>query len=386
MMPRTRRETTTSVAPVVDSSGPAAVRQGVHPSVARLAAYSWRLIVIGVVALAALWLVGRLRVAVAAILIAVLLTRALSPISSWLRRHRWPRGLAAATALLVFLLVLVGLAAAIAPSIADEAGSLGPTVTRAVDDIEDWLVDDSPVNVDRVTIDRLRERAAEGIEDLFRVSGGTVIDGAVAAAEVIAVLFLSVLLTFFMLRDGGRFVSWVFRRVRPGRRQHLQKAAERGWSTLGGYLRGVVVLGAVESVFIGLTLLLAGGGLVVPVMIVTFVGAFVPIVGAIAAGVIAVLVALVTGGPGTAITVAVVAVVVQQLDGDLLAPVIYGRALNLHPVVVLLSVTAGGALFGFAGTVLAVPVAAVTVNVGRELRSHGASQVGPSTDDVPSPD
>jgi predicted PurR-regulated permease PerM len=138
------------------------------------------------------------------------------------------------------------------------------------------------------------------------------------------------------------------------------------------------MLGIVEATIIGLTLFLAGGELVGPVVIITFLGAFIPIIGAFLAAVIAVLVALVTGGVGTAVIVAIVAFVVQQLDNDLLAPLIYGRALSLHPVSVLLSVVAGGALFGFAGTVLAVPIVAVVVNVSKELRA-----APPSDQEVP---
>lgn len=122
-----------------------------------------------------------------------------------------------------------------------------------------------------------------------------------------------------------------------------------------------------ESIIIGLTLLLTGSGLVAPVMLLTFLLAFIPIVGAIAAGVIAVLVALVTAGLWAAVIVAIVAIVVQQFDNDLLAPVIYGRALALHPVVILLSLTAGGGLFGLVGTILAVPVVAVLTNVVKVL-------------------
>ena len=112
---------------------------------------------------------------------------------------------------------------------------------------------------------------------------------------------------------------------------------------------------------------LVGSSLVVPVMVVTFLAAFVPLVGAIAAGVVAVLVALVTAGPVPALIVAAVAIIVQQLDNDLLAPVIYGRALKLHPLVVLLGIAAGGALFGFVGTVFAVPVLAVAINAVSEI-------------------
>jgi predicted PurR-regulated permease PerM len=116
-------------------------------------------------------------------------------------------------------------------------------------------------------------------------------------------------------------------------------------------------------------LLLVGGDLIVPVMLLTFVAAFVPIFGALVAGIVATLVALVTAGTVPALIVAGVALVVQQLDNDVLAPFIYGRSLQLHPVVILLSVVTGGALLGIAGAVIAVPLVAVAVSVGKELRT-----------------
>jgi predicted PurR-regulated permease PerM len=345
----------------------------VDPRLEKLAAYCIRLIPIGVVAVALVWLLRELRVLLAAVVIAVVLTRILVPVSRWLRRHRWRPGLAAATTLVGFFLVLTAVAALITLAVSDEVEELGPTIEQALDDIEDWLVDDAPFDVDRATVDQLRDRAGDAIRNLLDVSGSTVVDSATLAGEVLTVLLLSVIFTFFLLRDGRRFAEWAYRRIRADQRPELRAAGERGWSTLGAYVRGVAILGLVEAVVIGLTLWIAGGGLVAPVMVLTFVLAFIPILGAIAAGVIAVLVALVTGGIGTAVVVAIVAVIVQQLDNDLLAPVIYGRALALHPMAVLVSVTAGGALFGIAGTVLAVPVVAVAVSVGRAIGEHHAS-------------
>lgn len=340
-----------------------------HPVVVRLAAYSWRLIAIGIVVIAAVWLVSRLRLVLIPVVIALFLTRALMPTCRWLRKHRWPGALAAATTMFGFFVLFFGLLAAIAPSLAEEAGSLEETVTEALDDVEDWIVEDGPFDISRESIDRLRERTGERVDNFFRASDGAVIDSATLAAEIFAAAILAVVLTFFMLRDGARFTEWSLRHVPERRRSALRRAADRGWLTLGGYLRGAAILGAVESVTIGFALWAAGGGLVAPVMILTFIAAFVPIVGAIAAGVVAVLVALVTGGVVPALIVGAVALVVQQLDNDLLAPVIYGKALNLHPVTVLLSVAAGAALFGLGGTLLAVPLVAVAVNVADELRS-----------------
>jgi putative heme transporter len=181
---------------------------------------------------------------------------------------------------------------------------------------------------------------------------------------------LALIITFFALKDGDRFVAWGRRMVPADRRDVAGVMAARAWETVGGYLRGAALLGFVEGVAIGITLALVGARLAAPVAVLTFITAFVPFVGAIVSGVVAVLVALATGGVEAAVVVAVVAVVIQQFDNDLLAPLVYGRALNLHPVVVLLAITAAGALFGLAGSILAVPVTAVVVNVVGAARGH----------------
>jgi len=346
----------------------------------RLAAYSWRLIVIGMVAVAGLWLLRQARVVVFPIVIAVFLTRALSPVSAWLRRHRWRPGLAAATCVLGFFVILTALLAVAVRSFAGEAESIGPTLTEAVDDIEDWLVNDSPLEVSRESVDRIRERLANEVDKLTRSSDGEIVDRATLVAEVVTGSILAVILTFFMLRDGRRFVEWATARVHGGRQARLGRSLDAAWTTLAGYLRGAALLGTVEAIAIGATLWLVGGGLIAPLMVITFLGAFIPLVGAVLAGIIAVLVALVTASTGAAVIVAIVALVVQQLDNDLLAPVIFGRALSLHPVVILLSVVAGGAIFGLAGTVLAVPVVAVAANATRAYRNPHPEDASVLTD------
>jgi predicted PurR-regulated permease PerM len=332
--------------------------------VAWLAAYSWRLLVIAAAALAALALMRLLAPVLIPAVIALFLTRLLTPVNEVFRRRLRP-GLAAFATMIVFIAGLVGFSFLIVPPIANEAGTLGETLRQALDDVEDWLVES--FDISRQSIQNLRSRVADRLSEFLSAPEGSVITGATLAAEIVAGLLLSLLLTFFMLRDGGRFATWALGRLRPAHHDRARRAAERGWFTLGAYLRGAAALGIVESIAIGLALFFAGGSLVVPVMILTFLAAFVPIVGAITAGVVAVLVALVTGGVGSAAIVAVVAIAVQQLDNDVLAPWVYGRALRLHPVVILVSVVAGGALFGIAGTLLAVPVVAVVVNVFKEL-------------------
>ena len=350
-------------------TGTAASSPRAPTSLDRAAAYSWRIIVVAIVALAGLWLLREARVVFFPVVIAVFLARALSPVSGWLQRHRWRPGLAAITSILAFFVVFALLLTVAVRSFAGEAEAIGPTLTQAVDDIEDWLVDDSPFDISRADAQSVRARIGDEFDNLTRSSDAAVAERATLVAEVVTGVILAIILTFFMLRDGRRFADWVAARGEGRRPARVRRSLDAGWATLAGYLRGAALLGVVEAIAMGITLWLVGGSLIAPVMVITVLAAFIPIVGAVAAGVIAVLVALVTAGTTAAIIVAVVALVVQQLDNDLLAPVIYGRALNLHPVAVLLSVVAGGALLGLTGTILAVPVVAVVANSLRAYRS-----------------
>jgi predicted PurR-regulated permease PerM len=200
------------------------------------------------------------------------------------------------------------------------------------------------------------------------------VSGAVVVAEVLVSIVLGLIITFFMVKDGDRFARWAQRQLPSERRGLGERLGVRAWQTLGSYLKGAALLGLVEGVIIG-TAVGIFGKLGVAVGVFTFLMAFVPIAGAVVAGAVAVLVTLATGGTTAAVVVLVVVVVVQQLDNDLLAPVVYGRSLELHPVTVLLAIAAGGALFGIAGTFLAVPVTAVVLNVLAEYRRAGAEEL-----------
>jgi predicted PurR-regulated permease PerM len=334
-----------------------------------LAAYSWRLLVIAAAAVGVLWLIGQLWVALMALVLVLLLTRLLAAPAARLKAMGWPAALVAVTVLVGFLVALGVVVSLVGVAVGEEANQLGPTVTEAVDDLENWLVEESPFEVSRADIERFREQLRETISASLQASTNQLVSGAVAVVEGVLGILLGLIITFFAIKDSDRFIRWATNLL-PARRRDLgARMGRRAWETLGGYLRGAAILGIVEGTIIGATVALVGGRLAVPVAVLTFILAFVPIVGAIVAGVIAVLVTLATASGTAALIVLVVVVVVQQLDNDLLAPVVYGRTLQLHPVVVLLAIVAGGALFGLPGTFLAVPVTAVAVNVVAEARS-----------------
>jgi putative heme transporter len=355
------------------------VRRPVHPVVERLGAYSWRLIAIGVVGLALLHVLSLLRLVVFPVVVAVLLTAVLSVPLQWLRERGMPPLAAAWTAFLGFVGVIVLAGVLLVPSFIDEFSDLGPAVSDAYADVEDWIIEDSPFDVDRAQLDDLRDQAEDALQRAGSGSGAVVVKGAVLVLEVVASLVLALVLTFFFLKDGERFQRWVLARLPEERRDVTTRMGTRAWSTLRGYLRGSAILGGLEGVIIGVTLWIVGAALVVPVAVITFAAAFVPFVGAVVAGVVAVAVTLATAGPSQALVVAIVAVVVQQFDNDLLAPVIFGKALELHPVVILLVIASGGALAGLMGAFLAVPVAAVILNVLAELHVDDGGLL-PTTD------
>jgi predicted PurR-regulated permease PerM len=324
-----------------------------------------------------LQVLGRLALVLFPLAVALFATRALSIPAGWLRSRGWRPAPAAATTMVGAIVLVAGLIALIAPPMVEEFSDLGPTVDEGVTEVEDWLVEDSPFDVTRREVEDAEDEIVQRGRDALEGSQDQVTQGVRTAVTVLAGLLLAMILTFFALKDGPRFVHWVDGRLPDDRRDQVRAVGEASWAALGGYLRGAALLGLVEAIVIGGTMAIMGAGLVIPVMILTFAAAFVPIVGATVAGVIAVLVTLAAGGVVPALVVGIVAVLVQQLDNDLLAPWIYGKSLELHPVVILLSIAAGTALFGFAGTVLAVPVTATIISSIAALRGE-ADREAPS--------
>jgi len=178
------------------------------------------------------------------------------------------------------------------------------------------------------------------------------------------------MLTFFFVKDGHKFLPWV--RVVAGQRAggHIVEVANRAWATLGGFIRVQSLVALIDAVIIGAGLAILGSPLAIPLAVVTFFAAFIPIVGAFVSGALAVLVTLVTNDPKDALIALAIVVAVQQLEGNVLSPMLQGKTMNLHPAVVLLGVAAGGTLFGVTGAFLAVPVVATVTEMLRYINEH----------------
>jgi putative heme transporter len=335
----------------------------------QLSDIAWRALVIGAAILVVAYIVIRLKVVFLPLGIALLFATFLAPAVGVLERRGLRRGLASAVVFLLFLTSLAGIVLLIAPPVRDQFGDLGPTISEGVEDIEQWLID-GPLELTEREVDDYRTQIGEYLRRAARSSSDQIIAGAVIVAELLTGMLLALLATLFVVKDGPKMQRWALDHLPADRREVVAACAGRAWAALGGFLRGAALLGFVEGGIIAIALALVGADLAIPVAVVTFFAAFFPVLGAILAGIIATLVALVSGGFGDAVVIALVALAVQQLDNDLLAPVIYGKALQLHPLVVISALTAGGAVGGIIGAFIAVPLTAVVTAVSAELWSR----------------
>ncbi|MFP5320215.1 MAG: AI-2E family transporter [Acidimicrobiia bacterium] len=331
------------------------------------AAWSWRLILVGVALWGLAMLVSSLWVVFLPVAVALLLATALTPVRRVMTDRGVPLPLAMLGVVVVFFGVLALAGFLVVPPLVDEFRDIGATLESAADEVQEWLVD-GPLGLDREMVDDARRSIERSVEDA-RVSDGALMDGATLAGTFLAGLLLSLVVAFFVIKDGPQIQRAVLSWFDERQQTRLRAAGNAAWSALGGYVVGSASLGAFEAVVIGATMLIVGAGLALPVAVLTFFAAFFPFVGAVTAGIVAVSVTLVTSGAAAAGIVALVAVAVQQLDNDLLAPVIFGKALELHPLIVILAITTGGALAGLAGAFVAVPLVAVLLRATTAVRA-----------------
>ena len=328
-----------------------------------------RLIVIAASVYVLGWVVGVLWVIIFPIMMALIVSTILVPAVSWLRDRKVPSGLASAAVVFGFLAVVVGIIAALTPQVAGQAPELADSAASGLQQVRDWLTG-GPLGLSEGQI----TRAIEAVQEKLRNSATAISSGLFstigAATSAVVNLVLVLMLTFFFVKDGHKFLPWM--KTLGGRRagEHSAEVMVRAWDTLGGFIRTQSLVAFIDAVIIGTGLAILGVPLAIPLAVVTFFGGYIPIIGAFISGALAVLVTLVTNSPRDALIALAIVIFVQQLEGNVLSPYLQGKNLNLHAAVVLLAVTAGGTLFGITGAFLAVPVAATTAEILRYVNER----------------
>ncbi|MFE1318873.1 AI-2E family transporter [Kitasatospora phosalacinea] len=340
----------------------------------RVAAEStWRLLLIGVALYVLFRVIDTLKLVAFSAVAALLISALLEPTVSWLRRHGVPRSLAAVVTFLAGLASIGLVGWFVFWQVSSNLDSVTTQVQDGVRQLRDWLLN-GPFHLTPDQLNNFTNQITTAIGKNSEALTSAGFTGVTIAVELLTGVVLTAFTTFFLLYDGARIWSWVLRGLPRHSRYAMAGAGPKAWATLTAYVRGTVAVAFIDALCIGIGISMVGVPMAIPLAVIIFLGAFVPLVGALVTGTIAVLIALVaTASVGKALVVLVILIGVQQLEGHILQPLILGRAVRVHPLGVVLGVAAGSIIGGIPGAIVAVPLIAVTNTVTGHLRQRNAA-------------
>jgi predicted PurR-regulated permease PerM len=342
-------------------------------------AYAWRFLVVAAAIGVGIWLVIQLKLLVIPLLVAILITALLWPVFSWMLRHRVPRWLAIVISVVGTLAIVGGLLWLVVWQITRQWSSVQQKTVEAIEQFRQYLID-GPLHLTAAQIDDLLAQAWTLIQEQASLlwSGALAIGTTLGHVGVGALLALFILLT--LLADGAGIWRWTTSLFPRAARPAVDGAGRAGWQTVVNYARTQLLVATIDAIGIGLGAALLGVPLAIPIAVLVFLGAFVPIVGAVVTGAVAVFLALVYNGPWIALWMLVVVLGVQQLEGHVLQPLLMGSAVKVHPLAVVLVVAGGAMIAGIPGALFAVPLAAfvnvVAVYLGERAWETGSPPTG----------
>ncbi|HEV8220556.1 MAG TPA: AI-2E family transporter [Streptosporangiaceae bacterium] len=353
---------------------------GVPRLLAQAAAWSWRILLVGLLIYVGFRVASTLRLVVLPCLAALLLTALLQPLTARLRRTGMPSLAATWCTIGAAVIVLAGLGTLAANRISADYPMLSKEVRHTAIEVRTSLAG-PPFHLNSARIEAYSNQLVHFLNQHQSLVAGTVVTGGRIVLEVLTGLILTIFITFFLLKDGDRIWSWLISGLRPSARQRAGNAGAAAWSALVNYVRGTTVVASIHALIIGLALWLLGVPLLVPLVILVFLAAFVPLIGILVAGALAILVTLGTQGLLAALILLAVFVLENQVESHLLQPLVVGRIVRLHPLAIILVLAVGGIIAGIAGAIVAVPTAAALAHAWPHLRREpgpdGESGHGP---------
>lgn len=316
------------------------------------------------------------------VILAILVSTVLYPVTAWLRSKGFPRTLAAVTTLLGLVVIFGGIFAAMAPMVTAQSKVLINEAEAGIMQLTK-MVNDSPLDIE---VDQLQS-VFQDIVTFAKGQASTIATGVVSgfsmASSIAVATVIMLFITFFILKDGDRFLPWLRKYTGNSAAWHITELTSRVWKTLSGFIQAQAIVALVDAVFIGLGLWALQVPLALVIAVITFFAGFIPIIGAVTAGALAVIIALVSNGLTNALLALALIIIVQQVESNVLQPILQSKAMGLHAAIVLLSITVGSTLAGIVGAFLAVPVAATIAVVLRyhaEMAALRAGEVSP--DDI----
>jgi predicted PurR-regulated permease PerM len=330
----------------------------VQPLVRKAAAWSWRLLVILAGVLALLWVVKHLEFIVVPFALATMVTAMLVPVVDWLDRRGLPRGAAVAIVILSGFVVVGGILTFVISQFIEGAPALVEQVTKSINGAKEWLTTGVFSHFSAEQIDKF----TTGAIDALQSNQAKLTTGVFTTAGTITEIVTGALLMFFtliFLLHGGRNIYAFTTKIFPDTvRERVRDAGRAGFASLIGYVRATFLVALVDAVGIGTGLAIMGIPLALPLASLVFLGAFIPLIGAVIAGGLAVIVALIAKGWVFALITFGLIIAVQQLESHILQPLVMGRAVSVHPLAVVLAIAGGSVLAGIIGALLAVPIVA----------------------------
>ncbi|PKI92163.1 AI-2E family transporter [Actinomycetales bacterium SN12] len=368
--------------PVLDRTVTTSADDKVPAPVRVTAAYAWRLLVIaGLIALF-IWLVMLLKLLVIPLMVAILITALLWPGFQLMLRARFPRWLAIAVTVLGTIAVVTGLLWLVVWQVRAQLPDVQAKTMDAIQQVRAFLLD-GPLQLTEQQIDAYIQ---QGI-GLLDEQADLLLNGALAvtgtAAHILTGTLLALFILICLLADGAGIWRWTLKLFPRTARPAADAGARNGWATVVNYARTQMFVAGIDAVGIGVGAALLGVPMPIPVAVLVFLGSFVPIVGAVVTGAVAVFLALVYNGPVVGLLMLGVVLLVQQLEGHILQPILMGSAVKVHPLAVVLVVAGGAMIAGIPGALFAVPLAAF-VNVAAVTISSGAWRTGrePAPEDL----
>jgi len=356
-------------------AGPAQAAPTVPRFLRQGAAWSWRLLLIGLLIYVAFRVASALSLVVLPCLAALLLTALLHPLTARLRKLGLPSLAATWSTILAAIAVLAGVGTLAANRVSADYPMLSAEVRHTARQIQSSLAG-PPFHISSVRLQQYSNELVQFLTQHKSLVAGTVVTGGRIVLELLTGLVLTVFITFFLLKDYERIWNWLVSRLRPAARERATKAGMAAWDALEHYVRGTTLVAAIHAIAIGLALWILGVPLLVPLIILVFLAAFVPLVGILVVGALAILVTLGTRGWLAAVILLAVFLLENQIESHLLQPLVVGRIVRLHPLAIILVLAVGGIVAGIAGAIVAVPAAAAISHAWPYLRSTQTAPPG----------
>jgi putative heme transporter len=354
----------------------------VEPIVRKTAAWAWRLLVILVAVVVLLWVVKRLEVIVVPLLLALMLSALLVPIVDGLDRRGAPRGGAVALVMLSGFAILGGILTFVVSQFIVGVPDLVNQVTRSIDTTKKWLIE-GPLHLSRQQIDNAGNSAVQALQHNQEKLTSGALSTATAITEIITAALLMMFTLIFFLYGGRNIWHYVTKMFPTDHRERVRAAGGAGFRALTGYIRATFLVALVDALGIGAGLAVMAVPLALPLASLVFLGAFVPLIGAVISGFLAVIVALLAKGFVYALITLGLLVAVNQLEAHILQPLVMGRAVSIHPLAVVVAIATGGVLAGIVGALLSVPTVAFLNNAFQVLLAEEPDGAAEESDDAP---